>query len=210
MACKIQRDIDNNIVEVTANNGASSILFNEIASIKDPEDALLEYASTFTKEFTDTVEKHFANIEGNELYDENGEVRFEVYNKIMNPEQTLLNTSLQSKFNTSKKNIEFSSKLKEALLDFIKGLNIEVNDKVPLALPGTKLNDKIIGITEISMDWCKRNFLTGSNSSCGFTECPLQMSWTIVYLGLSLSNNLLCLFSTTGQCSPICLSPKFM
>jgi tRNA-binding EMAP/Myf-like protein len=28
-------------------------------------------------------------------------------------------------------------------------LNIEVNDKVPLALPGTKINDKIIGITEI-------------------------------------------------------------
>jgi len=51
-------------------------------------------------------------------------------------------------------------------------LNIEVNDKVPLALPGTKINDKIIGITEIKNNksngmFCSQKDLNISEDNLG-------------------------------------------
>jgi hypothetical protein len=93
MACKIQKDLDGNITSVLAPNGNESQLFNAIASSKSIDDALLDYASTYTSEFTNAVDKHFGKLDSNEIYDVNNEVKFEIYNKIMNPELTLLKDS---------------------------------------------------------------------------------------------------------------------
>lgn len=57
MACKIQRDLNNNITGVLADSGFPSILFDAISSSRDLEDALLEYATTFTTEFSNAVQK---------------------------------------------------------------------------------------------------------------------------------------------------------
>ncbi len=51
-------------------------------------------------------------------------------------------------------------------------LNLELNDKVPLALPGTKINEKVIGITEIKNNisngmFCSQKDLNISEDNLG-------------------------------------------
>jgi hypothetical protein len=127
MACKIQRDLNNNITGVLADSGFPSILFDAISSSRDLEDALLEYATTFTTEFSNAVQKNFADIDSKELYDENGEVKFEVYNKIMNPELTLLKDAGYGKV--------ISAELKDFILqkvgyrEVFQGTGPEVDDR---------------------------------------------------------------------------------
>jgi len=95
MACKVIRNDEGTIVSVLAPNGNQSILFNNILNdIKDSEEALLEYSTTYTDGFKSILDTTFTNIDQQELYDQNGEVKFEIYNKIMNPELTLLKGKL--------------------------------------------------------------------------------------------------------------------
>jgi hypothetical protein len=88
MACRVIRNDQDTIVSVLAPNGNESLLFNSILNdVKDSEEALLEYSTTYTSGFQTVVGNTFTNVDPQDLYDSNGEISFKVYDRLMNPER---------------------------------------------------------------------------------------------------------------------------
>lgn len=87
MACRILRNDDGTVSRVLASNNEPSILYQNIRNTMSEEEALLEYAGTFTDEFQNIVNylKETDNISS--IYDVNNEVYHQIYNYIMHPEK---------------------------------------------------------------------------------------------------------------------------
>jgi hypothetical protein len=85
MACRIIRNDNGTVKRVLASNNEPSILYQSIRNTMSEEEALLEYAGTFTDEFQQTIDylKEIDTVSN--IYDVNDEINYQVYDYIMHP-----------------------------------------------------------------------------------------------------------------------------
>jgi len=105
MACKIIRNEDGTVDRVLADNNERSILYNQIRETTTEEQALLDYSGTFTEEFKNVIESFKNSEDSTNIYDENGEVQYYIYDYIMHPEKFFgQNNVVNTKFQKDRNN----------------------------------------------------------------------------------------------------------
>jgi hypothetical protein len=151
MACRIIRNDNGTVKRVLASNNEPSILYQSIRNTMSEEEALLEYAGTFTDEFQQTIDylKEIDTVSN--IYDVNDEINYQVYDYIMHPEKYFGKNSVV--------NPEFENEIKKLPIEIFN--SIEIVSTVP---------DEILGSDGIS--FAMKDVLYAN----GITD-PLLINW---------------------------------